>query len=84
MLQSGNHTLYVEGWARYATLSITASFSGYDTLNSNILIPGLWQCALNGPSISWMQFTICGYKADFNINLGAVSDLFTYYNQATS
>ena len=80
-LQAGNHTLYVEGWARSASLSITATFNGYDSLNSAIVIPGLWQCNPNGPRISSMNFTICGYMADYSLTLGAVTDLTTYYNE---
>ena len=83
-LQAGNHTLYVEGWSRTATLSITATLDGYDSLSNTVVIPGLWQCNPNGPSASSMNFTICGYRADYSLTLGSALDLFTYYNQVRS
>ena len=83
-LQAGNHTLYVEGWARTAALSITATFKGFDSLNDDVVIPGFWQCDPNGPRFSDKNFTICGYKADNDVNLGNVGDLYTYYNLVCS
>jgi hypothetical protein len=80
-LQAGNHSLYVEGWSNTAALSISATFNGFDTLRSAVVIPGFWQCDPSGPGVTGMSFTICGYKADNSINLGNVLDLFTYYNQ---
>ena len=80
-LKAGDHFLYCEGWSRTAALSIAATFNGFDSLNSAIVIPGLWQCDPNSPSIYGSSFTMCGYKADNSINMGTALDLFNYYNQ---
>jgi hypothetical protein len=80
-LRAGSQTIYVEGWSRTAALSIAATFNGFDSLNSAIVIPGLWQCDPNSPSIYGSSFTMCGYKADNSINMGTALDLFNYYNQ---
>ncbi len=80
-LGAGQQTIYVEGWANTAALSIAATFEGLDSLDNEIVIPGLWQCDLNRQAVHGSSFTMCGYKADESINLGNVLDLFTYYNK---
>jgi hypothetical protein len=81
MLQSGNHTLYVEGWSANYMLSITVTYQGPDTLNMPFPIPGPAPCHPYAPGAGENNFIICGYNSDSSINVVAISHFYTYLSQ---
>lgn len=94
LLSSGQHTLYIEGWSNSEVLSMAATYSGPDTLNSTAVfqavsspgapssaLPVFKECDAEEMLIGGNAFTICAFKASNEINLQKVDDLYAHYKQ---
>ena len=95
-LTPGLHTLYIEGWSDSEALSMAATYSGPDTLNSTgvfqaVPSPGapssaapiFNECNADEILTGDDNFTICAFKASNDIDLQRVDDVFAYYKQAS-
>jgi hypothetical protein len=93
-LTPGLHTLYIEGWSDSETLSMAATYSGPDTLNATASFqavssplapssaaPVFDECNAEEILIGENNFTICAFKANNDIDLQRVDDVYAYYKQ---
>lgn len=94
-ISAGLHVLYIEGWARLSTLSMSATYQGPDTSSLKSLIPSAQnpdplpinisafsECdPIESKVVDDGVFTICAFKADNDTDLTTVDDVYSYYGQ---
>ena len=92
-MSAGIHTIYIEGWGRTSILSFAAALQRIDwdvkeyitaASSPNAKINQLnttffKECDPAASSSNDNNFTLCGFKADDDVDLKSVEDVLTYY-----